>query len=563
MSEILITQGIEKSLLNSLIGRREERYKDTGISLTNSSTYIYIHQKGNDNEYIKDDYSSFLSIGRIFNKKELNFFGDLNTLLTNVIGQFLIVRQLNPNDSITISTDGVSGVSGFIYQENDKIVISSRLDILLSLFPNKKWEVNWENLLFCSYSRYPLGNKTIIKGIELLEYGTTYTMSNDGVRKDRYWIPDVKSEDDPNIVDKLCKELCSVLDRGTIEYSNPILSLSGGFDSRLVLAGLLKIGKRVNIGTWGSKKDNVWHIDNRISIDVAKSMKLPLFTFDQTGGISLFNDKKSREKLLLETNGCSRHSLFFMWCYRNGYTNLNKFDLELSGLGGELLKHSAYSRFIGSNEKINPKLLIKRTFQHYTKRHQKNMNNLRGPLSQVIKNLEKFSLDNSDVGSPDSITDYDKLNYMWFYGWNQQYYWSRLSFMSKYFSIFYSTFNIKFMDLCFRLTPEYRNDNNTHRLMIKKLYPKLLDFPFTSRVDKNEKVNIYKPADPDQLMRPVFTRSSHVLKDIKDIFPKLFGNVDKLSNIYKFKDNSTGSRLCGSLEYLTLLSKHGVQFKEV
>ena len=220
----------------------------------------------------------------------------------------------------------------YYYKDDDKtIYFSTRVDILLRWKTNN--QIDWKN--FGSYwlIRDPLGNSYFIKGIKRLNQAGKLLITKKAIKKTnvKWTAPEETNYNDNNIW-----EIESILHSLIAAPQNSnriaICALSGGYDSRVILALMLANNIKFEAVTWGK---NI-HPDMQIAVMIAKDTKIEhtKLTRDLLQSIDNwqeFYNYCGRSQLV--NAGTSIFELFH-------YRELNKEMVLIDGGAGELIRRS-------------------------------------------------------------------------------------------------------------------------------------------------------------------------------------------------------------------------------
>jgi asparagine synthase (glutamine-hydrolysing) len=125
---------------------------------------------------------------------------------------------------------------------------------------------------------YPLGDKTFLRDVKILRGASVVIIDSTGVNHNTYWDFDFAKESRQGIQELI--ETADAVYEGIIKKrigpsENIILPLSGGLDSRFILAHALKAGSSPHLFTHGSRNC----LDHRIARRVAREMNAENYRF--------------------------------------------------------------------------------------------------------------------------------------------------------------------------------------------------------------------------------------------------------------------------------------------
>ncbi len=184
--------------------------------------------------YTVPDESSAAYCASLYGQYGLDFVSGLN-------GNFAGVVHDRDAGTVSLFTDRFGSRTLHCYRTDDGLVFSTNVQSL-PLHPAVETEFDVEYLAEYFSLQRSFGVKTPLKGVELLQPGSTATVSLDDrtVESDRYWYPTYDPVDEPR--EYFSRRLVEILERAVAERTDAGteygLLLSGGSDSRLALAAL-------------------------------------------------------------------------------------------------------------------------------------------------------------------------------------------------------------------------------------------------------------------------------------------------------------------------------------
>jgi asparagine synthase len=195
-----------------------------------------------------------------------------NEDIRNLDGHFLILKI--EKDKIQIFNDQLGLREIFLYEAEDKIIFSTRIDQLLNNISN----IELNNYFLCSLWSHanPIVYETMIKGVKILGPGGTAKLDSRSLEINYDpWLPKKSNLHTDGIV-----EIIDSTIRSLLEQENQInLGLSGGMDSRTLLSILFSHDKkRWSTYTFGQRSD----LDVKIANLMARSMKLNHYHYDSS-----------------------------------------------------------------------------------------------------------------------------------------------------------------------------------------------------------------------------------------------------------------------------------------
>lgn len=220
------------------------------------------------------------------NKKNSHYIFDLYIkhknldFIKNLNGSFNLLIWNRIENKLYLATDKCGSRPLYSYLKNNIFIFGNRISQICQ-FLNKNLNINWKAWGQYLTFRFTLGENTFYKDITYISNGTIYEINyNHGldVQVKRYWdfseieIDNIRSFDQKvsqgaEIFKNVFSNLASKLDN-----QKNIIALSGGFDSRSIVSGLVKFSNFKNFDTvttlhpCGSEKEIVEDICNHLKI---------------------------------------------------------------------------------------------------------------------------------------------------------------------------------------------------------------------------------------------------------------------------------------------------------
>jgi asparagine synthetase B (glutamine-hydrolysing) len=163
----------------------------------------------------------------------------------------------------------------------NSLAMSTRLRDLLNLTGVEK-QIDTIALSQFALFNYFLGSRTFIKGINRLEPGTVLKWENGKITHERYWDAGniIKEEPLPEeeAKEKISEMLHKVISEWILGKKRIGILLSGGYDSRAILACLCKMGVKGYAYTWDNPKIKEMGVAKRLAERTGFSLKyLPFY----------------------------------------------------------------------------------------------------------------------------------------------------------------------------------------------------------------------------------------------------------------------------------------------
>lgn len=173
-----------------------------------------------------------------------SIIGNESEYLTTCRGVFCIVLYDNLTRTLKLITDGFGNLAMHYHYTDGTLFFSTDLGKLTSMIA----PVTLNNNAILEYLGFgqPLGGKTFFSGIHRVDRASVLKCDKDGISIKKYhtfiYIPSEKKEIPAilsNLEEEVLASVCSIPDVPSTE-----VSLSGGFDSRITAAALIKLGKK-------------------------------------------------------------------------------------------------------------------------------------------------------------------------------------------------------------------------------------------------------------------------------------------------------------------------------
>lgn len=156
-----------------------------------------------------------------------------------------------------IITDKYGSRPFFIYKKNQNIIFGSEIKHILS-FLSKKPKINWEGWGQYLTFRFTLGTNTFYKDISLIPNGTIIKIDfnqNIEITERQYWDYDEIEIDTNKTFNEKISEGVEVFKESfrrlglILSETKSIIALSGGYDSRTIVSGLVNFSNYKNFDT--------------------------------------------------------------------------------------------------------------------------------------------------------------------------------------------------------------------------------------------------------------------------------------------------------------------------
>lgn len=205
-------------------------------------------------------------------------YNGISNPVCNAIGHFAVI--IKKGSAITILTDRFGGYN--VYFDENRRVFSSSLLVVASFL--KRLTLTKQGVYEYVFNGVVSGNDTLFNEIKLLPKDAMVVSDNGSVKIDRRRLPLPTIRSDPH--EALIDEAISDFDEyfrsiGRLFGNRVRIALSGGYDSRLILAMLKRHHVEPNIYVYGHPTDN----DVRLAAKIAEGENLKIECIDKNSHV--------------------------------------------------------------------------------------------------------------------------------------------------------------------------------------------------------------------------------------------------------------------------------------
>lgn len=185
--------------------------------------------------------------------------GDTN-FINHLTGSFFLCLILPEQKKAYFITDRRNSRSYYRFSENNKIIISSRVDHIARQLDKISLTLNAEAAAQYLIRGAFYGTHTLFDSITKIPAATLLTYENQTLSHQDYWRLAFASDheiklSEQDLIEEGFQIIKSALEKSLAQFSSPILFLSGGVDSRLILGALKhsKLNRDIEAITWGKQ----------------------------------------------------------------------------------------------------------------------------------------------------------------------------------------------------------------------------------------------------------------------------------------------------------------------
>ncbi len=174
------------------------------------------------------------------------------TAVEGLCGSFVLVIVDQVARTVTLWTDRAGTRPVFMTVIHDLVVVAPELKCFRHL-PGADCTLVPGSLAAMALNGALLDEHTYYRGVRLLGPARRVTITPHGVRMDRYWqrtFENAASGRPPSAA-QVAEVLCQATQRHLAPFQRPVLALSGGVDSRLLLAAARRSGLDLPAVSWG------------------------------------------------------------------------------------------------------------------------------------------------------------------------------------------------------------------------------------------------------------------------------------------------------------------------
>jgi asparagine synthase (glutamine-hydrolysing) len=231
--------------------------KETGIQHEKGGYIIFSGEIYN--ETIKDPKKYFVDLYKT---------GDFEKL-KEVNGSFFVAIYDDKNEKLTLINDRFGSLKHFYCYEKNQLFFSPKISALMSIVENKK--IQKDALIDFLIFGFCLGNKTFDENIFQFPPGSILEITKQKMTLKRYWTYPCDGKyderDENTLLEELGRRWQNAVDRRIKKDEKSIIQISGGLDSRAILAAALKSTDKEHIFlyTFGEKGSYDFDIGTRIA----------------------------------------------------------------------------------------------------------------------------------------------------------------------------------------------------------------------------------------------------------------------------------------------------------
>jgi len=470
---------------------------------------------------------SIVTCGKIYNEENYNLkqllltmykTGDWNKL-KNLNGPFAAAIYDSKMEKLTIVNDRFGLIKIFYFKNEKNFFFGPKIMPLLQLGAKKV--LRKDAIIDFFLFRYLLTNKTFFEDLYLLPGASILEVTKNNIKLSNYW--DYKYDIDYDkrpkeiLIDELKTLWEKAVEKRIKKDEKIIIPISGGLDSRAILAAALKCTAKENIITYSFGEKHSF--DFIFGKKVAKKVHVK--------HISMVAEKENFQERynssIKDNEGMIDVTPFFPI---EKLKNLEKHQSTiLTGyMGGEIMGPLIFPKLIDkkiqSEEDYNAiKNII---FDHYS---LNNFNDIQGLLtSSFFESIDLLTSFNNSLEGIQTISEREAVNFCaaWMYKNESAKYTYFCIFRYKnIFSYSPPFLDNELVDFMLRMPPEFRINKNLYTTMLLQNYPELFTLPLRTSVIELNNIKNKKLSQVSLLsLMSIFNRLSEKLINRKILIDK-------------------------------------------
>ena len=489
------SQDVNENILNEIVSAiKDEDYCITDKILNRSCVLGKLDIKSTKAKELiktkKEDEISIVTCGDVYNEDIENLDKSILTLyeegrldkLKIFNGSFAAAIYDSTKEKLTLVNDRYGLIKLFYYHNEDYFCFAPKIRPLLKLDVEKvlRKDAIADFFLF----GYLLGDKTFFEHIPQLPPASILEVSKNGINLTKYWDYEYDEEYDARPQEELIEEL-GALWQGAVERrikkdETIVIPLSGGLDSRAILAAALRCTSKDNIitFTFGEKGSFDFEI-GRVVAEKAGVTNIPL-------GVEKENFEEQYNISMEDIEGMIDATPYFAI---RGYKEMEKYgDILFTGTMIDVLLGRHILSPIFSSDMLKKEIsseedyakIKELIFKHQKLNDEKEILQLFNPdflkkvniKSSFDRTHPKFkNVNNKKFPNYFAVWDYTNR-------WNKYIYFAVLR--NRNIFKYVTMLDCDLVDFTFKLPPELRLDENLYIQMLLKKYQELFELPTTT-----------------------------------------------------------------------------------
>lgn len=209
---------------------------------------------------------------------------DLSAWLRSADGDFLLAICWEDRDDVTLLNDTFGRLPTYYARIGETTVVSRELGFVREVARRSGAPLSIDRLAAAQQLvfEHVLGTRTTFEGVRSIPPGSLVHVDEDGVDVDRLHQYDLGRTVDPDrsrpeIASELADRIAGACQRRQVEGDDTVVSLSGGLDSRVVVAGYAAADADFETVTFDNEH-GLYEDDMRVARDIAETLDVPWST---------------------------------------------------------------------------------------------------------------------------------------------------------------------------------------------------------------------------------------------------------------------------------------------
>lgn len=311
-----------------LIISEDSNIRDTGFKLIFSNKYFkFLILPGSEDlpEISTGDISAFI-FGHIYPRNNVKEGDEIQFK-----GQFIYIKH--ENEKLIICNDHF-GIQKFFYRPDPVFIASNKIENIL----NYQTDIVQDRKALIKYTlfNYFVDGETIYKGICYSQPATKIQIKDRDFHISKHWNGIISASAEQPVLKEKVKLISEcwleILEQYSSSFSgDSSLTLTGGFDSRMVLAGLMNQKKTVRTVTFGNPES----IDAKNARRISGKLRIPHKTLSDDIQLKENFDRIATDAVRLSGSLLNLLRMNRIWHLKTGLDNKNIF---LGYAGSEILR---------------------------------------------------------------------------------------------------------------------------------------------------------------------------------------------------------------------------------
>lgn len=439
--------------------------------------------------FLKNKKGNFIvTCGEIYNSQFTNLDESILKLYeTNKLdqlkafnGTFAAAIFDEQKNKLTILNDRYGLIKLFYYCDDKKFCFGPKITPILKRVHNRS--LRKDSILDFFLFGYVLENKTFFNQISQLPHASILEFSKKGLKIKKYWDYNYSNEFESKSEEELIQELKNLWKKGVKRRikrnKKVIIPLSGGLDSRAILATALEFTSKDNITTFTFGEKGSY--DFEIGKMIAKKVGVKNISLD----VEKYNYKEQYNLSMNDIEGMIDATPYFAI---DGYANMKNYgNIIFSGTKIDVLLGRHILSNIFTLDMLDKKIISEVDFSHIKDlifKHQKLNDEKKIKKlfhNDFLKNVDiKSSFNNSfnTLNAKEDNKKYPDTFALWDYKnrWNKYIYFAVLRNLNLFTYI--TMLDADLVNFTLKLSPKLRLDEKLYIKMLLKAYPELYNLP--------------------------------------------------------------------------------------